>query len=161
MGLKLHETLTTLGSAISDGYATLQELRDEVREAYDNMPESLQSGERGSALDETASSLDNEVDGDPADELPEYYADVQITYGSNRRKRQSRSDRRDQAVRMLEAAESRLQDLCADLEDQMVDDEENARGELDETKRTLEDVAERVRSCIDVATSVEFPGMYG
>lgn len=38
---------------------TLEEISNEEREAYDNMPEGLQEGERGQAVDDAARGLEN------------------------------------------------------------------------------------------------------
>lgn len=37
----------------------IEQLAEEEREAYDNMPESLQESERGCAMEEAADNLDN------------------------------------------------------------------------------------------------------
>lgn len=44
---------------IQGAYDTLQEVRDEEEEAYDNLPESMQDGERGDMMQEAIDALDN------------------------------------------------------------------------------------------------------
>ena len=39
--------------------AALEEIRDEEQEAFDNLPEGLQSAERGQAMEEAAGDLDS------------------------------------------------------------------------------------------------------
>ena len=40
----------------------LEDLRDEEQDYYDNMPESLQGGDKGQAAEEAVSNLDNAID---------------------------------------------------------------------------------------------------
>lgn len=160
MGVRLHDTTTSVSAAIADAYSILQELRDEVREAYDALPDSLQGGERGSTLDETASALENFCDDDPSDDLPLDVGDRLVRYGSNRRKRQSRSDRRDEAVRMLDAADLGIQMALEEMESNMAEDEEDD-SELKQNVETAREVSERIQEASQEAEGVEFPGMYG
>lgn len=46
-------------SMISDGKSAIEELKDELQTWYDNLPESLQSGEKGETLDNSVSELDD------------------------------------------------------------------------------------------------------
>ena len=46
-------------TAIDYFYDTVEELGSEVNEAYENMPESLKSGDRGTTLEHTAGLLEN------------------------------------------------------------------------------------------------------
>ena len=58
------ERLAILESAltdIQDALETLQEVRDEEEEAYDNLPESLQDGERGDMMQEAIDNLDDAI----------------------------------------------------------------------------------------------------
>ena len=50
--------------------STIESLRDEEQEAYDNLPENLQGSERGEAMSEAADSLDSACDS--MDEVLEY-----------------------------------------------------------------------------------------
>lgn len=161
MAVKYHETKTTLGAAVSDAYSILAELRDEVREVCDNMPESLQGGSRYETLSETADALDT-FDSEP--DVPESYSDAVVTYGSNRRKTQSRSDRRDEAVRMLEAARACVDSLLGDLEESLAetpDDPEDEEDERDAHVADLTQLGGELDDAIGYAESAEFPGMMG
>lgn len=62
------ERVSAIASVLDDLRSEIEEIRDEEQEYYDNMPESLQGGEKGDvaqaavdALDTAASSLE-EVD---------------------------------------------------------------------------------------------------
>jgi hypothetical protein len=48
--------------AISDAQEHLEELASEEQEKYDNMPESLQSSERGEVYESAASTLTNSAE---------------------------------------------------------------------------------------------------
>lgn len=53
----------------------LETIRDEEQEAYDNLPESLQGGDRGEAIQEAITALDSAWDA--ADELESYIDEAQ------------------------------------------------------------------------------------
>lgn len=56
------ERLAVLNACLEDvqhALATLQEVRDEEEEAYDNLPESMQDGERGEMMQDAIDALDN------------------------------------------------------------------------------------------------------
>jgi poly-gamma-glutamate capsule biosynthesis protein CapA/YwtB (metallophosphatase superfamily) len=48
---------------IEEAKSILETVRDEEQEAYDNLSESLQSSERGEAMENAASELDQAIDG--------------------------------------------------------------------------------------------------
>lgn len=52
---------------------TLESLRDEEQEAHDNLPETIQAGERGDTMQENINNLDYAVDnvGDAIDNINE------------------------------------------------------------------------------------------
>lgn len=158
MALRLHETTTTVSAAVEDSYASLQELRDEVQEAYDNTPDSLKQSESGSAREECVSALDQFCDDAPdldGLELSEVL-DLRVVYGGNRRRRQSRSDRRDDVVRSMHAAADVLEGWVANAESE---DDESAATKYDEDHLAeVTAVVERLREHADEADGVEFPG---
>lgn len=58
------ERLAILDSCLEDiqfALETLQEVRDEEEEAYDNLPESLQDGEKGDMMQDAIDSLDDAI----------------------------------------------------------------------------------------------------
>jgi hypothetical protein len=46
---------------IEEGKAILESVRDEEQDTFDNMPESLQGGEKGSAMEEAVNNLDEAI----------------------------------------------------------------------------------------------------
>lgn len=142
---------STVGAVIGDAYSMLSELRDEVQEVVDNMPENLQQSSRAETLSEAANCLDN-ADSEP--DVPEFVADLEVTYAQDQRKRyHSRADRRDEAVSMLSGAVSALEEfISTERHGDKAAEEEN-----DEAQTLLDEVQEM----IDNADGAEFPGMRG
>lgn len=76
---RIRAELTNLEKAmglLSDIKSALEDIRDEEQEAYDNMPESFQNGDKGEAaqaaigeLDSAIDALDGALDGDPVGSL--------------------------------------------------------------------------------------------
>lgn len=58
----IQDELTQLFSRIEDIKAELETVRDEEQEAYDNMPESLQNGEKGEAAQNAISQLESAIE---------------------------------------------------------------------------------------------------
>ena len=48
---------TTLGGAAEDAKSCLEELRDELQDWYDNLPEQFQVGEKGEELTEALDAI--------------------------------------------------------------------------------------------------------
>src|SRR6267142_1688620 len=86
--------------AISTGYSILEELGQELRDWYDNLPESFQDGDKGSTLDEGASTLENLSAVEVSDALAKVLTDEIVTV-TPMKKRASRATRRDYAVTLL------------------------------------------------------------
>lgn len=60
---ELASALDKLRSELEDTIqGDLENVRDEERDYFDNMPESLQQGERGQAAEQAADALDNACD---------------------------------------------------------------------------------------------------
>lgn len=136
------ERKLSVADAVSEAWGELEELGQEMREAFENTPESLQSGGVGEARGEAADALENLTEPD----VPEKLGALEITFSQMPlKKKSSRADRRDQAVNTLDAVVTFL------------DDEEACEGEEDE-RNQLRDEIENLK---DEAESVEFPGMYG
>lgn len=99
-----NEMKATVADAISGAVADLTSLGEECREVYDNMPESLQQGSRGTTMDETASTLEDVQE----PEVPELLGALACTWREALPKRKgrglSRASRRDNAVAALDAA---------------------------------------------------------
>jgi len=58
----LMDRLTPLAATITDIKDALETIRDEEQESFDNMPEGLQQGDRGQAMEEAISTLDSAID---------------------------------------------------------------------------------------------------
>jgi chromosome segregation ATPase len=56
------EELRNAFSTRQERHDTLQSLRDEEQEAFDNLPEGLQQADRGQSMEAIASALDDAVD---------------------------------------------------------------------------------------------------
>lgn len=135
--LKTTTQKLTIADAVSSAFSDLQELGEEMREAFDNTPESLQQGDVGQRREAAADALESisEVD------VPEKFADVEIEVSLISDRKMSRPKRRDNAVAMLQAVTGYLEGLDEDDEaDSFCSDLDNAIAEADD---------------------VDFPGMFG
>lgn len=139
------KTVTTVSAAVSDAFAQIEELREELQNWYDNMPEGPKNGDKGSMLDEAISTLGSNSE----PEIPEYVGEMRVEYIPGGKRKKSRADRRDEAVTMLTAAAARAEDVAED-EEEDEDVQEEARN-----------FAEELRDAISEWEAVEFPGMMG
>ena len=126
---------STVADLVGSAFGDLENLASEVGDWYDNLPEGLQSSDKGSVLDDARGTLESLSEPD----LPEAVATKEVYYlplldaGS-------RAARRDDAIGRLQA---------------VVDapDPDNPDSEIRELARELE-------NAISEAEGVEFPGMY-
>ena len=151
---KFKERELTIEDAISEAYGELEALAGEMRDAFDNTPESLQDSSVGSARGEAADALENISEPTVPDELKgdkfKVKWQVRILSPSASRK-QSRASRRDEVVLMLTVVTEYLGAI-----------EEGSSGNYtDEEKQAASDLVTEVDQMIDEAENVEFPGMYG
>jgi hypothetical protein len=138
---------STISGAVSDAFSTLSELGEECREVVDNAPESLQNSPRNETLGETADALESLSEPD----TPKCIGDLPITFTYKPQRRMSRSDRRYEAVRILEAAKDAAQ--------AWLDDEENAESTADSEE--VDAFIGEIEEIVSEAENVEFPGMFG
>lgn len=143
---KLIDHESSLQGMIMDAMAAITTLAEEMREAYDNTPESLQSSGAGEARGEAADNLENISEPDVPDWLENVNHKWQSFPGP---KRPSRAARRDEAVEMLRQVMERLDELK----------EEKSRSE--EEREQAEALRDEIENIIDEAEAVEFPGMFG
>jgi hypothetical protein len=148
---------STIEGAVSDAMSALEELGSEVREVFDNMPESLQSGNRGDMLNAAADELEYLS----APDVPECISGIPISFEYKPNRRPSRSDRRYEAVRMLEHARDAAQDWLdddsnAETDAEVSEGERDINSEREEVEQFISDIEEVINS----AENVEFPGMY-
>lgn len=134
-------TKYTVADAVSSAFGTIEELANEMREAFDNTPESLQQSGVGEARGEAADALENLSEPD----VPESLADLEFEHTTFPIKGwPSRSKRRDEVTSILHAVIDMLDNIDDDI---ITTDASSLRDELD--------------NLISEAEEVEFPGMYG
>lgn len=155
---------TTVSGAVSDAFSALQSLGEELREWYDNLPEGLQGGSKGDALSEAADILEGLSEPD----VPDSVAEVAVNYSTLPSRRQSRRERRDEAVQLLAHAVDALQESIDNAQSELNDlqsaDETEANDAAETALQEIVDEGESARDeiqqVIDEAEGVEFPGMY-
>lgn len=59
MNAKRRKAIEKISEQLEELQAAIQEIKDEEEEAYDNLPESLQDGEKGDIMQEAIEYLDN------------------------------------------------------------------------------------------------------
>ena len=138
---------STIGDAVSDAIGEIQALAEEMREAYDNTPESLQSSGVGEARGEAADNLEQIEEPDVPEELKDI--PVEILDPKPRKRGYSRASRRDQSVYIL--------DVVIDALNTHIDAPDVSQ-DIKDTAETFRDDLENVK---DNAECVEFPGMFG
>jgi len=149
---KMTEHEMSIEDAISSAMSEIQSLADEMREAFDNTPESLQGSAAGQAREEAADNLENISEPDVPTELQGSGFVVKWstkTLSPSAMRKQSRSDRRYEAVETLCAVVSHLEKISEDKELSK------------EVREAAENFVDDVQSVIDDAEAVDFPGMYG
>lgn len=170
MGRKMIETEHCVADAISIGMSGIEELRDELQEWYDNLPDSLQNGVKGDTLQCSIDALSN-VDSlsvptcvesctDPADPATAQYIGglrFKLLVPAPTKRRLSRRERRDEATALLQGALDAMRDA--------VEDRPELHGtEEDQYAKTWEEITEfcdELGSYMEEFEGAEFPGMYG
>lgn len=151
----------SVGDAVSEVWSELQSLAEEMREAYDNTPESLQQGGVGEMRGECADNLEALDEPD----VPDWATGLSVTVSHRNparpKKRPSRAYRRDQASGMLDAVVSDLRALADDEAELDKLARENPDRSRDDLESDLGDLADALESLRDEADAIDFPGMYG
>lgn len=161
-------------STLSAAYSDMQSIRDELDDWYNNLPENFQSGDKGSAIEEAKSALDQNVDDEPT--IPEKAADRDVSYfewGG----RIGRPKRRDNAVSMIDGAIESLSEYrdelsaivyttCPKCGHELTMDDDSTKPELSEQDRDqlvgeLDELIDKLENDKAEWEAVEFPGMYG
>jgi hypothetical protein len=140
---------TKIEDAISTAFGIFTELSEEMRDWYDNMPESFQNADKGSTVDESASTLENLSEPSIDDEIRKVLETLSDTTSLPLKRRASRADRRDYAVGLLSNSKQTIEDFLGEQ-----DDAYDHRDNLDTLVNDLDEA-------ISEADNVEFPGMYG
>lgn len=140
-----------LADMVSEAFGEITALGEEMREAFDNTPESLQQSGVGERRGEAADNLENisEVD------VPESLGSEEIEYSVPDRtpaqlRKLSRTNRRDDA-------EALLSYVIGHLQEKVVDDDKRTQDLRDEASSLIDDL-ENAKGELE---AVEFPGMFG
>ena len=145
---------------IEGAVSEFSSLRDEIEEWKGNMEgTALENTDKYSRLEEACEILEGIVDKGESleiDSLPEALRETEVSYSQSivRSKRQhaSRATRAENALNMLRAVVSEVEDLLKKGEGEEISEEDI--GSIQSFKSDLEEV-------ISDAESVEFPGMFG
>lgn len=149
--VKREPVTMSVEDAVSSACTDLTDLGQELRDWYDNLPENLQNGDKGSTLDEGASALESISEPSIPDALVAEAEGLGAVTVPHLRPRASRSARRDNAVCLLETSKQLIEDFLAEKPD---DYAASSRDEMEQFVSEIEDV-------IGESENVEFPGMYG
>lgn len=187
---KVTEYNGDVAGAVTEATEALGELRDELQNWYDNLPENFQNGDKGSQLQEAIDNLETAASEPSFDGRVEGLA---VSGSFTPAKGTSRSARRDDAVAILhlahEAIEARLGEIdgfelsreangpnrtdgdtltcnvCGgtfDIEYGQETPEECPDEDCDSNhKDEFEQATSDIEEIVDAAESTEFPGMYG
>lgn len=154
-----------LQDAVSNAFSERLQLAEEMREWYDNLPESLQGGDKGGRIEEAASTLENIEEVDLSD-LPDEILNREISFTEaikvkGRSKTPSRDARRNNATARLSTAVDALREWADQGEEQIEQEEGDSNRELEEQVEKARELADSIEEHKDNADGVEFPGMFG
>ncbi len=159
--LKRDRFTTRLDDVVSN-VSNYSDLASELRDWYDNLPESFQQGDKGSMLDESASTLENISE--PA--VPDW-AGAMAVYCPPMLDISSRADRRDAISHELQQAVDAIDEALTKGRFPLKDDDEGNMYQLPpedaedtEQRDELQSLKDELENIISEAEGVEFPGMY-
>ena len=135
--MKFVEHEMTFGQTIENAFDELSELAEECREIADNASEGLQQTQRIQTFEAAADDVKNLE----APTVPDALEKLTIKYFLPKRRYLSRQSRAGDAITMLKACIAALGDKVNDTDAQALNCE--------------------LQNAADVASSCEFPGMYG
>lgn len=147
---KTEDRMSTVLGAVEEASSLVEELKDELQDWYDNLPESFQNGEKGDELQDTISSLEEaydtleEISGDTDAENPllQYeYKYQQIVYPKSAY--MSRQKR-------LEVGTCALLGAPTEIPDELEGSVEDGDGEMS-------DLLDKIQQVVDTIQSVSFP----
>ncbi len=167
--LKAKRYMTTIEALVADGFQAIEEVAGEVREWFDNLPDGLQQGDRGSRLDEAASALENLQ----APDVPGGVLDVPVAHYPSL-KAESRQARVAEGASMLRAVIDALngddkQTECEDCGGAGTTDCETCSSTVDcvtcqgtgkVDSEEVDNFISELENAADEAEGVEIPGMY-
>jgi hypothetical protein len=151
---------TTVDSLIADAFSEIEELGNEMREAFDNTPESLQGSGAGEQRGEAADALES-LHGDQPD-VPDICTEMQV-YFLPSKDTSSRSKRASAVQDMLSSAAGEIRSYIENYEEE---EKEKGQKEGEEKKDApdmdeLESLADKLEEIGEEVANVTFPGMYG
>jgi hypothetical protein len=164
-------TTYTVADAVENGVSELSQLRDELQDWYDNLPENFQSGEKGSQLEEAIGELDEAdgfdnsalVDAQDDEGEPAAPSSLMFQFPASTKRRMSRADRCSEATALLRAAHERVQEWLGEQTATLTEKEisEAASDAINEAIDSVTEALDELTNLIDRAEGVTFPGMYG
>ena len=158
--MKVKHFTAPVQELVGDANSMVEELAGEVRDWYDNLPESFQSGEKGDALSEAADTLESIT-------LPDFPEKSDILDDENEEgeepsllvacyipslKCSSRADRASEAAGKYRAAAEGIREYFEQMRNDVEGYEEDGE---------LSSFADDCDSAADEVEGVEFPGMFG
>jgi len=161
---------TDVESLIGGAYSEIEELANEMREAFDNMPEQLRDGDIGQRRSDAADALDSIV-GDIPD-IPEYCVNIMTVFVPGRGLT-SRRKRADEASRSLQDAASEIREFISNFDEEQeeiaavgkellhADPKEYTDPETAPDMNELESLADDLEQAAEELDEIDFPGMYG
>jgi hypothetical protein len=135
----------TVETLVCDGYDVAEELGNELREAFDNMPESLQASDLGSRREEAADQCEEVANNRP--DIPKHVESLTCLFLPPQ-KVSSRAQRASEAAEKLQTAALAVQEYIDGLED-------------DADRLDFEDFVNQLEDDASTLVEVDFPGMYG
>jgi hypothetical protein len=160
---------TTVDSLIADAFSEIEELANEMREAFDNTPESLQGSGAGEQRGEAADALES-LHGDQPD-VPDICTEIQV-YFLPSKDTSSRSKRASAVQDMLSSAAGEIRSYIENYEEDEGEEKDQKKGEEKGQKEgeekkdapdmdELESLADKLEEIGEEVANVTFPGMYG
>ena len=151
---------TTVEALISDAFSEIESLGEEMREAFENTPKSLQGSGAGEARGEAADTLESLHSDQP--DIPDICTEIEV-YFLPPKDTSSRAKRASAAQDMLSSASGEIRSFIENYEEE---EEEGKEGEEKEKKEApdldeLESLADKLDEIGDEVGGVTFPGMYG
>lgn len=140
----------TIGGLISDAFSEAEELKDELQNWYDNLPENFQNGSKGDTLQDAISYFDSLSQPD----VPEFIENLKTIYHPPKHRRHvSRADRCSEAIDKLETAKSELEAY--------IEEHDDGKDETADKNDEAQNLADELDNAISELQSVEFPSMFG
>lgn len=147
--LKQKEFSVTVEQLVDDAYNIAEELGNEMREVYDNMPENLQEGDLGQRRSEAADNCENIAGNKP--EVPAAGCAITVMYLPSL-DTSSRAKRASEGASMMQCAAEAIREHLEDLPED---------GDEGEDDADLESLADQLENDASEFEGIEFPGMYG